>query len=452
MNDNVPIFFIIYQTKNLKGIFIMSTINKVIARQILDSRGNPTVEVDVILKNNTIGRFAVPSGASTGEYEAHELRDGGNNFMGKGVQSAVDNIHNIIAPQLLGLDASSQEEIDQKMIDLDGTENKSNLGANAILGVSLACAHANANFNNQCLFEYISQLFESEFLLPVPMMNIINGGQHADNKVDIQEFMIYPLGANSFSHSLQIGNEIFHNLKSVLKSKGLNTAVGDEGGFAPDLKSNEEAIEVIIKAVKQAGYQMEKDVFLSLDVAASELYNPDTKKYHLESDGEAYNSIEMIDYLVGLSKKYPIISIEDGLDENDWNGWAELTKKIGNNVQIVGDDLTVTNPKKLNKAIDNNSMNAILIKLNQIGTLTETLETIRIAKNANYGSVISHRSGETEDTTIADLAVGTGVGQIKTGSLSRTDRIAKYNQLLRIEEKLGNRAIFATMESLGFNK
>ena len=430
----------------------MSTINKVIARQILDSRGNPTIEVDVILKNNTIGRFAVPSGASTGEYEAHELRDGGNNFMGKGVQSAVDNIHNIIAPQLLGLDVSNQEEIDRKMIGLDGTENKSNLGANAILGVSLACAHANANFNHQFLFEYISPIFKSEFLLPVPMMNIINGGQHADNKVDIQEFMIYPLGANSFSHSLQIGNEIFHNLKSVLKSKGLNTAVGDEGGFAPDLKSNEEAIEVIIKAVKQAGYQMEKDVFLSLDVAASELYNPDTKKYHLESDGEAYNSTEMIDYLIGLSKKYPIISIEDGLDENDWSGWEELTKKIGENVQIVGDDLTVTNPKKLKKAINNNSINAILIKLNQIGTLTETLETIRIAKNANYGSVISHRSGETEDTTIADLAVGTGVGQIKTGSLSRTDRIAKYNQLLRIEEKLGKRAIFATMEMLGFNK
>jgi len=430
----------------------MSTINKVIARQILDSRGNPTIEVDVILKNNTIGRFAVPSGASTGEYEAHELRDGGNNFMGKGVQSAVDNIHNIIAPQLLGLDVSNQEEIDRKMIGLDGTENKSNLGANAILGVSLACAHANANFNHQFLFEYISPIFKSEFLLPAPMMNIINGGQHADNKVDIQEFMIYPLGANSFSHSLQIGNEIFHNLKSVLKSKGLNTAVGDEGGFAPDLKSNEEAIEVIIKAVKQAGYQMEKDVFLSLDVAASELYNPDTKKYHLESDGEAYNSTEMIDYLIGLSKKYPIISIEDGLDENDWSGWEELTKKIGENVQIVGDDLTVTNPKKLKKAINNNSINAILIKLNQIGTLTETLETIRIAKNSNYGSVISHRSGETEDTTIADLAVGTGVGQIKTGSLSRTDRIAKYNQLLRIEEKLGKRAIFATMEMLGFNK
>ncbi|MBC8197855.1 MAG: phosphopyruvate hydratase [Candidatus Marinimicrobia bacterium] len=430
----------------------MSTINKVIARQILDSRGNPTVEVDVILKNNTIGRFAVPSGASTGEYEAHELRDGGNNFMGKGVQSAVDNIHNIIAPQLLGLDVSNQEEIDRKMIGLDGTENKSNLGANAILGVSLACARANANSNHQFLFEYISPIFKSEFLLPVPMMNIINGGQHADNKVDIQEFMIYPLGANSFSHSLQIGNEIFHNLKSVLKSKGLNTAVGDEGGFAPDLKSNEEAIEVIIKAVKQAGYQMEKDVFLSLDVAASELYNPDTKKYHLESDDEAYNSTEMIDYLIGLSKKYPIISIEDGLDENDWSGWEELTKKIGENVQIVGDDLTVTNPKKLKKAINNNSINAILIKLNQIGTLTETLETIRIAKNANYGSVISHRSGETEDTTIADLAVGTGVGQIKTGSLSRTDRIAKYNQLLRIEEKLGKRAIFATMEMLGFNK
>jgi enolase len=429
----------------------MSTINKIIARQILDSRGNPTVEVDVVLKNDAMGRFAVPSGASTGEYEAHELRDGGTSFMGKGVQTAVDNIHNIISPQLLGLDASNQQEIDQKMIDLDGTENKSNLGANAILGVSLASARAVANYKNQFLYEYTSSLFESNFLLPVPMMNIINGGQHADNKVDIQEFMIYPLGAKSFSHSLQMGNEVFHNLKSVLKSKGLNTAVGDEGGFAPDLNSNEEAIEVILTAINKAGYQIGKDMFLALDVAASELYNSETKKYHLESDGEAYTSNEMIHYLVGLSNKYPIISIEDGLDENDWNGWAELTKKIGKNVQIVGDDLTVTNPKKLNKAINKKSMNAILVKLNQIGTLTETLETIKIAKNAKFGSVISHRSGETEDTTIADLAVGTGVGQIKTGSLSRTDRIAKYNQLLRIEEKLGKRAIFATMEILGFN-
>ena len=429
----------------------MTTIQNINARQILDSRGNPTVEVDVTLSDGSWGRAAVPSGASTGEYEAHELRDGGGTFMGKGVLTAINNIHNKIKPKLIGSDASDQHAIDHKMMEIDGTENKSNLGANAILGVSLASAHAVAIFKKQNLYEYISELYKGDFLLPVPMMNIINGGQHADNKVDIQEFMIFPFGAESFSHSLQMGTEIFHNLKFVLKSKGLNTAVGDEGGFAPDLNSNEDAIEVILTAVDRAGYSMGKDVFLALDVAASELYNPETEKYNLESDGEAYSSDEMIGYLVGLSAKYPIVSIEDGLDENDWMGWAKLTKKIGGNVQIVGDDLTVTNPKKLSRAIKENSMNAILIKLNQIGSLSETLETIKMARDVGYGVIVSHRSGETEDTTIADLAVATGVGQIKTGSLSRTDRIAKYNQLLRIEEKLGNNAKFATMNLLGFN-
>ncbi len=429
----------------------MSTIQNIKARQILDSRGNPTVEVDVSLSSGAFGRAAVPSGASTGEYEAHELRDGGNNYLGKGVMNAIQNIHNKIAPELNGIDASNQKALDQLMINIDGTENKSNIGANAILGVSLANAHAMANHNKQNLFEYLNLLYGGEYLMPVPMMNILNGGQHADNKVDIQEFMIFPFGADSFSQSLRIGAEIFHNLKSVLKSKGLNTAVGDEGGFAPDLNSNEEAIEVIIQAVEKSGYIMGKDIHLALDVAASELYNSDSQKYHLKSEKKAYQSDEMIDYLVKLSKKYPIISIEDGLDENDWSGWKKLTKAIGDKVQIVGDDLTVTNPKKLTKAIDECSMNAILIKLNQIGSLSETIETIKMANKAGFGSVVSHRSGETEDTTIADLAVATAVGQIKTGSISRTDRVSKYNQLLRIEESLGNNAIFATMLSLGFN-
>ena len=429
----------------------MSTIQKINARQILDSRGNPTIEVDITLSTGAFGRASVPSGASTGEYEAHELRDGGKNYLGKGVQTAVQNILTKIEPKLNGLDASNQKALDDIMIDIDGTENKSNLGANAILGVSLAAAHAMANDSKQNLYKYLNGLYGGELLLPVPMMNILNGGQHADNKVDIQEFMVYPFGAKSFSHSLQMGAEIFHNLKSVLKSKGLNTAVGDEGGFAPDLKSNEEAIEIILQAVEKTGYSMGKDIFLALDVAASELYNTKTKKYHLESDGEAYNSDEMVKYLVGLANKYPIVSIEDGLDENDWPGWKKLTQEIGGKVQIVGDDLTVTNSKKLTRAIKEDSMNSILIKLNQIGTLSETLETIKMARNAGYGAVVSHRSGETEDTTIADLAVATGVGQIKTGSISRTDRIAKYNQLLRIEEDLGNNAQFANMDLLGFN-
>ncbi len=429
----------------------MSTIQNINARQILDSRGNPTIEVDITLSSGTVGRAAVPSGASTGKYEAHELRDGGSKYLGKGVLNAIWNIKNKIVPEVVGMNASDQNKIDKIMFEIDGTENKSNIGANAILGVSLASAHAMANHNKQSLFEYLNILYGGSFLMPVPMMNIINGGQHADNKVDIQEFMIFPFGAESFSHSLRMGAEIFHNLKSVLKSKGLNTAVGDEGGFAPDLKSNEEAIEIIIEAVEKSQYKMGSDIYLALDVAASELFNSNTQKYHLESEGESYNSDEMINYLINLSNKYPIISIEDGLDENDWNGWKKLTEKIGNKVQIVGDDLTVTNPKKLIKSIEQDSMNAVLIKLNQIGSLSETMETIKMATNAGFGSIISHRSGETEDTTIADLSVASGVGQIKTGSLSRTDRVAKYNQLLRIEEKLGNNASFADMKKLGFN-
>ncbi|MAJ45114.1 MAG: phosphopyruvate hydratase [Candidatus Marinimicrobia bacterium] len=429
----------------------MSTIQNINARQILDSRGNPTIEVDITLSSGTVGRAAVPSGASTGKYEAHELRDGGSKYLGKGVLNAIWNIKNKIVPEVVGMNASDQNKIDKIMFEIDGTENKSNIGANAILGVSLASAHAMANHNKQSLFEYLNILYGGSFLMPVPMMNIINGGQHADNKVDIQEFMIFPFGAESFSHSLRMGAEIFHNLKSVLKSKGLNTAVGDEGGFAPDLKSNEEAIEIIIEAVEKSQYKMGSDIYLALDVAASELFNSNTQKYHLESEGESYNSDEMINYLINLSNKYPIISIEDGLDENDWNGWKKLTEKIGNKVQIVGDDLTVTNPKKLIKSIEQDSMNAVLIKLNQIGSLSETMETIKMATNAGFGSIISHRSGETEDTTIADLSVASGVGQIKTGSLSRTDRVAKYNQLLRIEEKLGNNASFSDMKKLGFN-
>ena len=335
------------------------------------------------------------------------------------------------------------------MCELDGTENKAALGANSILGVSLANAHAMASHNRQPLFEYINKLHGGDVLMPVPMMNILNGGQHADNNVDIQEFMIYPSSAKSFSKCLQIGSEIFHTLKSVLKSKSLNTAVGDEGGFAPNLKSNKEAIEIIIKAVEKSGYEINKDIYLTLDVAASELYNVESRRYYLKSENKEYDTDEMISYLVGLTRDYPIVSIEDGLDENDWLGWKKLTEELGDKIQIVGDDLTVTNPMRLHKAINESSMNAILIKLNQIGTLSETIKTIKIAKKADYGVIISHRSGETEDTTIADLAVATGVGQIKTGSISRTDRIAKYNQLLRIEEKLGPNGNFPQNNFLG---
>tara|TARA_B100000029_G_scaffold506004_1_gene587907 strand:- start:1683 stop:2972 length:1290 start_codon:yes stop_codon:yes gene_type:complete len=429
----------------------MSKISTIKARQILDSRGNPTIEVDVFLESGALGRAAVPSGASTGEYEAHEMRDGNTEYLGKGVLTAIDNIHSVIQPTLKGMKSNDTQRIDQTMIDLDGSENKSRLGANAILGVSLASAHAAANDNKIPFFEFLGENSGNQFTLPVPMMNILNGGQHADNKVDIQEFMVFPFGAESFSHALRMGTEIFHHLKMELKNRNLSTTVGDEGGFAPDLKSNEEAIQIIIKAVTNAGYSAGNDVFLALDVAASELYNRESGKYYLESEKETYSSDEMIAYLTELTSRYPIVSIEDGLDENDWSGWSKLQNTIGSSVQIVGDDLTVTNPKKLNKAINEKAMNAILVKLNQIGTLSETLQTISMAKNVGFGAVISHRSGETEDTTIADLSVAAGMGQIKTGALSRTDRTAKYNQLLRIEEQLGDNAVFANKSVLGCN-
>ena len=423
-----------------------SIIEKIHAREILDSRGNPTVEVDLTLKNNLMARASVPSGASTGEHEANELRDNDfSRFNGKGVLKAVKNVNNIISKNLRGIDVLEQEKIDQIMIELDGTENKSNLGANAMLGVSLASAHAGAKFSNISLFRYLNT--KNEITLPVPMMNILNGGSHADNTLDIQEFMIFPFGASSFSEALQMGTEIFHHLKSVLKQKGLNTSVGDEGGFAPNLSSNEQALELIMVAIEKANYKPGKDIFIALDVAASELFFDGN--YSLKSEKRTLNSIEMTDYYKSLIKKFPIISIEDGLDENDWAGWQKLTEEIGHNIQIVGDDLTVTNKKRLQKAIDNKSMNSILIKLNQIGTLTETIDAVDMAKEAGFGAIISHRSGETEDTTISDLSVAMGMGQIKTGSASRTDRVCKYNQLLRIEEELGSSAKLATKEVLG---
>lgn len=425
----------------------MSQIKDVHARQILDSRGNPTIEVDVTLQDNSIGRAAVPSGASTGEHEAVELRDGADTYMGKSVQNAINNVNNEIAESVIGMDAHILRNIDNRMIELDGTSNKGRLGANAILGVSMATAHAAAKSQKKPLFEYMHM--GEKFILPAPMMNIINGGSHADNNVDIQEFMIFPLGASSFSEALQMGTETFHHLKLVLKKKGLNTAVGDEGGFAPNLSSNEEAIEVILEAAEKTGYKIGEQLFLALDVASSEIYEKDSRLYHLESENRKLTSAEMIDFYSDLCAKYPIISIEDGLDENDWDGWKSLNAKLGNSIQLVGDDLTVTNPKKLTRAIEESSMNSILIKLNQIGSVTETLDTIKIARKAGYGAIISHRSGETEDTTIADFAVATGVGQIKTGSASRTDRIAKYNQLLRIEEVLGDGAEYANKGYLG---
>lgn len=418
----------------------------ILGREVLDSRGNPTVEVDIKLQNGTIGRAIVPSGASTGEHEAVELRDGDQNrFLGKGVQIAVNNINTTIAKTLNGMDASDQSEVDQAMIDLDGTPNKSNLGANAILGVSIATAHAVAQAKKIPL--YASLGGENASTLPIPMMNILNGGSHADNNVDIQEFMVFPIGAESFSAALQMGVETFHHLKSVLKKKGLNTAVGDEGGFAPNLRSNAEAVEVILEAIEKTPYTLGKEIFLALDVASSEIFKDGL--YHLTSENKQYSSEEMVAYLKSLADQYPIVSIEDGLDENDWKGWQLLTKEIGSHVQIVGDDLTVTNITRLQRAIDDNAINAILIKLNQIGSVTETIQAIEMAKSSNYGAVISHRSGETEDVTIADFSVAMGVGQIKTGSASRTDRIAKYNQLLRIEETLGSKAKFPGMEVLG---
>ena len=413
------------------------TIKKIIAREVLDSRGNPTVEADVILTNGVLGRAIVPSGASTGQREALELRDGDKNrYLGKGVLKAVNFINTEISESLKGMDVSNQKAIDHKMIDMDGTDTKSRLGANSILAVSLACAHANAQNKNQSLFRSFD--FSETFQMPVPMMNIINGGEHANNSVDIQEFMIIPAGAPSFKEALRYGTEVFHHLKAVLEQKALNTAVGDEGGFAPDLKSNEEALEVIIEAINNAGYTPGKDIFIGIDAASSEFYKNGT--YNLASEGLKLSNSEFTEYLASWVEKYPIISIEDGMDENDWEGWEMLTQKLSNSVQLVGDDLFVTNSKILAKGIKNNIANSILIKVNQIGTLTETFDAMKMALDAGYTCVMSHRSGETEDTTIADLSVATNCGQIKTGSLSRSDRLAKYNRLLRIEEELGDEA------------
>ena len=425
----------------------MSQIRNIHARQILDSRGSPTLEVDIYLDDKSFGRAAVPSGASTGEHEAVELRDNNTAYCGKSVNQAVENVNQIIAGKLVGMDAFDITSIDATMLALDGTENKARLGANAILGVSMATVHAAAVSSGENLFEYLHE--GDVYILPTPMMNILNGGSHADNNVDIQEFMIFPVGANSFSHALQMGAEIFHQLKSVLKKGGLNTNVGDEGGFAPDLKSNTEAIELLMEAVEKTGYKNGTEVAIALDVASSEIFNSETNKYELASENRYLTSEEMIEYYVNLCNQYPIISIEDGLDENDWGGWKLLYTALGEKVQLVGDDLTVTNPKRLQRAIDEKSMNAILIKLNQIGTVSETLQTIKMAKAAGMASVISHRSGETEDTTIADFAVATGVGQIKTGSICRTDRVAKYNQLLRIEETLNGNSRYAGRSLLG---
>ena len=420
----------------------MSIIINIHARQILDSRGNPTVEVDVITENGVLGRAAVPSGASTGEHEAVELRDGGEDYMGKGVFKAVDNVNSVIAQELLGVSVFEQNLIDHTMIDLDGTPNKSNLGANAILGVSLACAKAAANELNMPLYRYVGGV--SANTLPVPMMNIINGGSHSDAPIAFQEFMIMPVKAEDFTHAMKMGTEIFHNLKKVLHDRGLSTAVGDEGGFAPTLEGTEDAIESIQKAVENAGYKFGDEVMIALDCAAAEFYENGKYDYtKFEGDkGVVRTSEEQAEYLAELASKYPIISIEDGMDENDWEGWKSLTEKIGDKVQLVGDDLFVTNSERLSRGIQENSANAILIKVNQIGTLTETLEAVEMAQKAGFGVVMSHRSGETEDATIADLSVAVNCGQIKTGSLSRSDRIAKYNQLIRIEEELGETAAY----------
>ena len=418
-------------------------IQTVKARSILDSRGNPTVEVDVILSDGSLGRAGVPSGASTGTHEAVELRDGNpKKYLGKSVDIAVQNIESHLSKVAIGRNPNNQSALDAALLEADGTENKSHLGANAILGVSIASAKAAAVSKGVSLFIHLQS--DNTLILPIPMMNILNGGSHADNNVDIQEFMVFPVGAQSFSEALQCGTEIFHHLKSVLKSQGLNTSVGDEGGFAPNLRSNAEAVDIILEAAEKAGHS---DVSLALDVAASEICKDG--KYHLTSENRSLTSEEMVVYLSKLISQYPIISVEDGLAENDWSGWALLTQELGKKIQVVGDDLTVTNPKHLKRAIDEKSMNAILIKLNQIGTLTETLNVIKQAQSAGFGTVISHRSGETEDTTIADVAVAVGAGQIKTGSASRTDRTAKYNQLIRIEEELGASAAFPGTEVLG---
>ncbi|MGD9488958.1 MAG: phosphopyruvate hydratase [Calditrichaceae bacterium] len=419
----------------------MTTILDIYAREILDSRGNPTIEVEVELEGGAVGRAAVPSGASTGEHEAVELRDGDKNrYMGKGVLKAVQNVNEIIADELVGLDATDQTYIDQIMIELDGTPNKAKLGANAILGVSMAVAKAAAEISALPLYQYLGGV--NAKVLPVPMMNILNGGSHADNNVDLQEFMIAPAGATEFREALRMGAEIFHTLKKVLSEKKYNTAVGDEGGFAPDLKSNEEAVQVILQAIERAGYKPGEDVFICLDPASSEFYDKDKKLYLLASENKKLTSDEMVDYYANWVKKYPIVSIEDGLAEDDWSGWQTMTKKLGSKIQLVGDDLFVTNTARLSRGINEKIANSILIKVNQIGTITETLDAIEMAHKAGYTAVVSHRSGETEDSTIADLVVATNAGQIKTGSASRSDRIAKYNQLLRIEDVLGGNAIF----------
>ncbi|KFZ26704.1 MAG: Enolase [Candidatus Izimaplasma bacterium HR2] len=425
----------------------MPYITDVYAREVLDSRGNPTVEVEVYTDSGAFGRAMVPSGASTGEHEAVELRDGvKSRYLGKGVETAVKNVNELIAPEVLGMDVTQQVLIDKVMIELDGTKNKGKLGANAILGVSMACARAAADFVGLPLYLYLGGFNAKE--IPTPMMNIINGGSHGDNNVDFQEFMIMPVGAPTFKEALRMGAEVFHSLKAVLKSKGYNTSVGDEGGFAPDLGSNEEALEVIMEAIKKAGYVPGEDIMLAMDVASSEFYNKEKGVYVLAGEGGLeLSAAELSDFYVKLVDKYPIISIEDGLDENDWAGWKDHTEKLAHKIQIVGDDLFVTNTEKLSRGIEEGIANSILIKVNQIGTLTETFQAIEMAKKAGYTAVVSHRSGETEDSIIADIAVATNAGQIKTGSLSRTDRIAKYNQLLRIEDELGTTAVYNGIKS-----
>ncbi|MDU2147320.1 MAG: phosphopyruvate hydratase [Paraclostridium sordellii] len=424
----------------------MSLIDLVYAREVLDSRGNPTVEVEVVLESGATGRAIVPSGASTGAFEAVELRDGDKDrFLGKGVEKAVDNVNEIIAPELEGMDATDQPGIDGLLIELDGTPNKGKLGANAILGVSMAVARAAAEEVGLPLFQYLGGVNAKQ--LPVPMMNILNGGEHADNNVDVQEFMILPVGAKSFREGLRMGAEVFHSLKKVLGEKGLACGVGDEGGFAPNLDSNRAALELIVEAIKKAGYEPGQDVMLGLDVAATEMYNKETKKYVLAGEGKELTSEQMVELYEDWSNNFPIITIEDGLDEEDWDGWKVLTERLGNKLQLVGDDLFVTNTERLERGIEAGVANSILVKVNQIGTLTETLDAIEMAKRAGYTAVISHRSGETEDTTIADLAVAVNAGQIKTGAPSRTDRVAKYNQLLRIEEMIGESARYCGLKS-----
>ena len=418
----------------------MTKIVSIHARQILDSRGNPTVEADVTTENGVIGRAAVPSGASTGKHEAVELRDGDKNvYVGKGVLKALNNVNTLISDELKGMSVNEQALIDKAMIELDGTENKSKLGANAMLAVSMAVANAAAQENNQMLFEYLGD--DDSTILPIPMMNILNGGSHADNSIDFQEFMVMPVGADSFSDALRMGTEVFHNLKEVLKSKGFSTNVGDEGGFAPNIGSNVEAIEIVLQAIEKAGYNAGEDMYIAMDAAASEFYNAEENVYHFhQSTGDKLTPSEMVSFWKDWSEKYPILSIEDGLDEDDWDGWKQLTEAIGEKVQLVGDDLFVTNVNRLSTGIEKGIANSILVKVNQIGTLTETIDAVKLAQDNSYTSVMSHRSGETEDTTIADLAVALSTGQIKTGSASRSDRMAKYNQLLRIEEKLGDEA------------